>query len=418
MRNSILKEATQMKKTLIAVAVGAAVAAPAAFADVTLSGSINAGPALVKSGDGSTGQSNSIQATGATAQAGVTRTGINTNYSNVTIGSLEDLGGGLKLDFAYQLQANFQSTGNGATNRNSHIGLTGDSWGGVWYGTNENLYERYLYTVDPLDGAAGMGGNLQVLGSPGYGVVFDAPGGNGDPRGTAGFYRRDSNSLWYDSPNWGGFTFGAYTTLTAYKNNTGALQNPQVYGIGGKYVGPTIPIQAWIAYEKHKDLDGLAVITAGGVGQSALPSSTSDKGIEVGGGYTLGDVFLFATFEQLKYNADGLTAAADITEYKRNAWSLGLKWNVATGYIGAQYIQAMNAKCENVGGNCNADKTGAKMVGLGYYHTLSKQTQAYIMASYIKNDDLQSYGFAGGTGVPTNLGAHVEGVTVGLKHSF
>jgi len=168
----------------------------------------------------------------------------------------------------------------------------------------------------------------------------------------------------------------------------------------------------------HKDLDGLAVITAGGVGQSALPSSTSDKGIEVGGGYTLGDVFLFATFEQLKYNADGLTAATDITEYKRNAWSLGLKWNVATGYIGAQYIQAMNATCENVGGNCNADKTGAKMVGLGYYHTLSKQTQAYIMASYIKNDDLQSYGFAGGTGVPTNLGAHVEGVTVGLKHSF
>ena len=34
-----------MKKTLIALAVGGAFAAPAAFADVTLSGSINAGPA-------------------------------------------------------------------------------------------------------------------------------------------------------------------------------------------------------------------------------------------------------------------------------------------------------------------------------------------------------------------------------------
>lgn len=411
-----------MKKTLIALAVGAAVAAPAAYAEVTLSGAINAGPVIVKSGDGSTGATNSLHSTGATAQRGVTLTGIDTNYSNITIGSLEDLGGGLKLDFAYQLTANFES-GHPATNRNSHIGLTGDSWGGVWYGTNENLYERYLYTVDPLDGAAGVGGNLSILGSPGYGTVFDAPAG--DPRGTAGFYRRDNNTVWYDSPNWGGFTFGAYTTLAAYKTTSGPLQNPEIYGIGGKYVGPTIPIQAWVAYEKHKDLDGLAVITgaagSGGatsVGQSTVPTSTSDKGLEIGGGYTLGDIFLFATFEQLKYQADGLTAASDITEYKRNAWSVGLKWNVATGYIGAQFIEAMNAKCENVAGNCNADKTGAKMVGLGYYHTLSKQTQAYVMAAYIKNDELASYGMAGGIGTPTNLGAHVEALTVGLKHSF
>ncbi len=57
-------------------------------------------------------------------------------------------------------------------NRNSHIGLVGESWGGVWYGTNENIYERYFYTQDPLDGAAGIGGNLQILGTPG-GAVFE-----------------------------------------------------------------------------------------------------------------------------------------------------------------------------------------------------------------------------------------------------
>ena len=41
-----------MKKTLIALAVGSAFAAPVAFADVTLSGSINAGPAIVHEGAG------------------------------------------------------------------------------------------------------------------------------------------------------------------------------------------------------------------------------------------------------------------------------------------------------------------------------------------------------------------------------
>ena len=108
------------------------------------------------------------------AQSGQSASAINTNYSNITIGSLEDLGGGLKLDFAYQLTANFNNLQN-AQNRNSHIGIVSDSWGGIWYGTNEMLYESYYYTVDPLDGAAGLGGNLQILGTPGYGRVFDAP---------------------------------------------------------------------------------------------------------------------------------------------------------------------------------------------------------------------------------------------------
>jgi predicted porin len=63
-----------MKKTLIALAVGSAFAAPAAYADVTLSGSINAGPAYVNQGDGSTGTKNTFAATGATAQKGVSST--------------------------------------------------------------------------------------------------------------------------------------------------------------------------------------------------------------------------------------------------------------------------------------------------------------------------------------------------------
>jgi len=433
-----------MKKTLIALALGAMFGNPAAYADVTLSGSINAGPAVVKSSDGSSNRANSIRSTnGATTgvTSGQTTDGINTNYSNITIGSMEDLGGGLKLDFAYQFTANFQSTTSSPQNRNSHIGLVGDSWGGVWVGTNENLYERYLYQVDPLDGAAGMGGNLQVFGSPGYGTVFDAPGQNGPlgpgtgPRGTAGFYRRTDHTVWYDSPNWGGFTFGAYSTLTAYKTGNTALSNPRVWGVGGKYVGPSVPVQAWVAYESHKDLDGLAVITGAtsafpnatasaacpgcfSVGQSTLPSSTKDQGIEAGAGYTFGDIFVFLQYEGLKYKADGLSALTDIIEYKRNAYGAGMKWNIPTGYVGLQYIHAANGSCQSVGGNCDASDTGANMVGAGYYHTLSKQTQAYIMATWIGNKDLNQYNTAGGTSAVPRLGGNVYGATVGLKHSF
>ena len=117
-----------MKKTLIALALGAVFGNPAAYADVTLSGSINAGPAVVKSSDGSSNRANSIRSTnGATTgvTSGQTTDGINTNYSNITIGSMEDLGGGLKLDFAYQFTANFQSTTSSPQNRNSPYWLGG-----------------------------------------------------------------------------------------------------------------------------------------------------------------------------------------------------------------------------------------------------------------------------------------------------
>jgi predicted porin len=247
--------------------------------------------------------------------------------------------------------------------------------------------------------------------------VFDAGNGPG-AAGSAEFYRRTDHSVWYDSPNWGGFTFGAYTSLSANKNNgpnsLANPSNPRVWGIGGKYVGPTVPIQVWVAYEKHNDFYGLNVIT----GTAAGASSTRDRGIQVGLGYTLGDIFIFGNWEQLKYEADGL-AGATVNEYKRNAFSIGLKWNIPTGYVGAQYMQALKGKCEFADGSaCDAGKTGAKSVGVGYYHTLSKQTQAYIMGQYINNDDLNFYTVAGGVGVPVNLGANVWAATIGLKHSF
>ena len=441
-----------MKKTLIATAVGAAFVAPTAFADVTISGSINAGPAFVHQGSGSSGAVNGIvgvlpgstaASTGTVGAGNIITTngaagtgsnwGINTNYSNITIGSLEDLGGGLKLDFAYQLQANFQNTANGAFNRNSHIGLVSDSWGGVWYGTNEQLYEAYMYTVDPLDGAAGMGGNLQMLGTPGFGQVFQTGGAtNGDPSkcanangslGCSEYYMRESNAIWYNTPNFNGFSGGVYGTLPAYKTTataTSAGINPEGWGIGGKYVGPSLPIQAWIAYEHHKDWFGLAAVNpAGGAfgnGAGGTGTSSSDYGAQIGVGYTFGDVFAYINFEQLKYNTDIATGGTD--EYKRNASSIAAKWNIATGYVGGQFIKAWNGSCSLATSGCSADNTGGYMIGLGYYHTLSKQTQAYIMATYNHNDDLQYYTTAGGVGAPYNLGSTLYGVTVGLKHSF
>ena len=429
-----------MKKTLIALAVGAALA-PAAHADVVLTGVINVGPSVhVTSGGTDLGlHGNSV--TAPTGVAGVAQGepqtgqtwGLSRNYSWLGVGSTEDLGGGLKLDVFLQLQMEPEKNGN-ITNRNSRVGFTGESWGGVWWGTNENIYERYLYSTDPLDGAMGIGGNLSIFGSPGYNVVFDAPRGGPDYAtcaagagggGCAGFYRRTEHTIWYDSPNWNGFTFGAAYAMPAFKQQIagaqGATLNPNIWSLGVKYQGPTIPVDVWLAYERHKDYGGMVAIQGALVGN---PTNSTDTGINAGVGYTFGDVRVFGMWEALKYKVDGSDAVTAMSEYKRQAWGVGLKWNLASGYVGAQYLQAQDGKCTFLNpqlGGCDATDSGAALIGVGYFHNMSKQTQVYGVAAYIKNKDFASYAPAGGLGVyngSVSPGQDITSFTVGIKHSF
>ncbi len=106
---------------------------------------------------------------------------LNANYSHVDLESVDDIGGGNKVIFHYQLVAQPQNaTGVNDVNRNSFLGVAG-SWGAFKMGTNENVYERMMYTADPLDGAVGPGGNLNILGTPGAGAVFQAGQCGGAP---------------------------------------------------------------------------------------------------------------------------------------------------------------------------------------------------------------------------------------------
>ena len=92
-----------MKKTLMALAVGSAFVAPAAFADVTISGSINMGIEYLNVGGESDqwfGNRQNGSAFGLTGgpvigpgqqHGGVGNIGLASNYTNITIASMEDL---------------------------------------------------------------------------------------------------------------------------------------------------------------------------------------------------------------------------------------------------------------------------------------------------------------------------------------
>ena len=382
-----------MKKSLIAVAVASAFVAPAAMAEVTISGAINVGIQYGKSNAGSTPGATSLN----TNQ-------LHAHYSHMDIESVDDIGGGNKVIFHYQFDISGTSSaqvplaGGAVGNRNSFLGVAG-GWGAFKMGTNENVYERFMYTADPLDGAAGAGGNLNILGTPGAGRVFEVGQGGCAAAGCADFYRRSEQTIWYESPNFSGFTFEVDYTLSAFKTSGPGATDPKILSIGGKFQPEGGPFYVDLAYESHKDMFGTVALggPAGG--------SSKDTAMQVGGGLMLGDLGLHLRYERLKYKT-----APD--EYKRDAVWFGLKYNLPSGYIGAELGVAADGK---LNGAKQAD-TGARMFAVGYYHNLSKQSQLQFVYGRTDNKDNATYAQIGAPGAAP--GSDHQVFEVNLKHTF
>jgi predicted porin len=414
-----------MKKSLIALSVmGTFVAAAAPLgAEVVISGAINIGPVFGSSDDGAAGATNDVSGAIATPATGQTGAFLHGTYSNVAIQSVEDLGNGNKILFRYQMDiggpAGLFSTNAPIRNGQSHLGLSGN-WGALKMGTNEGVYERFMYEADPLDNAAGVGGNLQILGTPGGQVIqtgFGTLSLQCVPSGLPGdgcvdFYWRSEHTIWYESPKHGGFDYQVEYMLPAFKGAFAPGTNPQRWAAGIKYTPERFPLSVDVAYEQRKDFFGLQAI-AGNV-NTATASGSTDRGIQVGGSYTFGDLSLRLRFERLTYELDGM-AAGDVNDYERDAWWVAAKYNLATGYVGVEYGQALAADCKRVGTSCDARESGAQNLAAGYFHTLSKQTQAGIILSIMQNDAFANYVNIGGAG---GIGQDSESLALYLKHTF
>ena len=160
-----------------------------------------------------------------------------------------------------------------------------------------------------------------------------------------------------------------------------------------------------LAYESHDDMFGAnAMGITGG-------NSSKDTGIQVGGGFSFGDLSLGLRFEQLSYKTDGATSAGQQVRARR---VLGVvKYNLPSGYIGAELGMANDGKT-NIG---DVNDTGARMFGIGYFHNLSKQSQLQFIYGLTDNE----------TQGPTPrlphrtvgvAGSDSSVIHVGLKHTF
>ena len=118
-----------------------------------------------------------------------------------------------------------------------------------------------------------------------------------------------------------------------------------------------------------------------------------------------------------------MTGLGTVTQ---NVFGLGATYNVTPA--GKLLAQAYFARDLKVNGSTGKD-TGAKLFELGYEHSLSKRTVLKAVYAHLNNDDNANYDFGiNSVGIATSpsapaavasgLGASLNGIQLGLRHSF
>lgn len=346
-----------MKKSLLAVAIAALPAAAFAQTNVTLYGIADVGITSVSDGVNSALRVDS-------GMMSTSRWGIR--------GS-EDLGGGLAANFVLEggLRVDTGAADANVFQRRANVGFSG-GFGNVRIGRD--------YTPAFL-----MAGNWDALG---YGLYGNALNYTAIAGGTS---VRFSNSLFYDTPNMGGFS-----AQLAY--GFGEV-------LGDNSAGRGVSLAA--GYNAGPLMVGAYFETT----NSTAPVVTTKK-VGIGGGYNFGAFGLKASWQ--KRDPDG--AGNNLTY-----WSLGGNVNVGAGQVLAQYSRINHE---------TAGRTNT--FGVAYTYPMSKRTTLYATVGQASNsgytaatnvanaagDAVGNLRSSDNTVNPGALNQNARGIGFGVRHSF
>ena len=375
-----------MKRTLVALAVAGAFLAPAAaMADgsgIVLTGVVHGdiGMGQEKRPDGS--------------KAYERQSNIGTFATRWNIDGTEDLGWaqaifGLAIDQKFAgggpesttstgggAVMNNNNTGTGLSNRNSFVGLTG-GFGTIKIGQNEHQYEIQQILQDPDPASENTFSTLSLMTN--YGVL-----------GLPGFTRRDPQSVWYTSPNFGGVTVDlAYITP------------------GGRKTSGTNPsgIQGAVQW---KSGFGLSVYGALAQYNDELGGDNKNQAARLGVGYGTELFQVDVAGEQLQFKDNsGSVLGASGDKVKRTNFMVSGTLNLGQHHIRAAVNLAQKVKFNGT----SVDDTAAQMYLVGYAYTLSKRTEFQVNYGKVDNKDKSSFNVSG-------AGNDADRFGVGIRHTF
>ncbi len=351
---------------IIAGALAALCVAPAAMADVTITGSIRTGLEYV-------------QQSGPGVSANLTR--VQDQGSRIAFVGEDKWDDGLSTIWQVQNKLHIGGTsGDTWGNRNTFIGVKG-GFGNVTFGRNEDaLYTASAYYVPELDGT--------------YNYSEDA-WGNGEL--LFRLEERNANIASFESSKFG--NFGVNASVGNLGLNNGST-NPLQYAGTAYYDDGTFTAGA--TYKRDKDTSSLL--------SSTLSTTTYKAGdyledYAVGGGATWNGFTVNALWERVASSFGGSNThqddAAILLGYKTGPWSFH------TSYL---YMA-------DVKGDTPISASGAKQFNLAAYYKLSKATR--VFASYTRLDNDANASFEQSTGVPNGTAGDKANIfSLGLRTNF
>jgi predicted porin len=375
-----------MKKSLLALAALSAFATAAqAQSSVSVYGVLSAGYGSTEFKDTvGTPASVKVKTSGAEGQQAGSRLGFR---------GTEDLGGGMKAGFVYELGADLD-TGL-ATNRLGYLDLSG-SFGTVRAGRVDGLV-RQIYNTYTAHGNSGFqAGNLaaSITGAGTATTGIEALGYTAAQAADvlamqyAGATGRISNTIGYNSPTMGGFGVQVQwgqvesdTSATANKLVTQDTQNIGLTYAAGKFA-------AQVAQEKSTSKT-----------EAATSVKTEFTTNAIGASYDFGVAKAFATYIEREREVSGTARNTEVEDL-----TVGVSVPVGSKVV----LVASYSDGDLKNSQLSADSTGS--LDLSAYqlqanYLLSKRTKAYVM-----------YGESEIKG--SNGKIALDGYVVGVQHSF
>ena len=375
-----------MKRTLVALAVAGAFLAPAAaMADgsgIVLTGVVHGGLNFgEEKRDGGT-------------KVYERQTNIGSFATRWELDGTEDLGWsqvifGLTVDQQFSgaarggtnsIRNNNQVSQTSLSNRNSFLGLTG-GWGTVKIGQNEHRYEIQQIIQDPDPASENTFATLSFMTN--YGIA-----------GLPGFTRRDAQSIWYTSPDFGGVTVNvAYITPAGGKQTIGGTKiDPSGVQLAAQWKSP-FGLSVYGALAQYKDENG---------------DNNKNQAVRLGVGYGMELFQVDAAAEQLQFkDKDGAFLGAAGDKVKRTNFMVSGTLNLGQHHIRAAVNMAQKAKFNG----STVNDSEARMFLVGYAYTLSKRTELQVNYGKVDNKAKASYNVTG-------AGNDADKFDVGIRHSF
>ena len=410
-----------MKKSALALAIGAVFAAPAmaqtTAGNVVIYGKVYPQIGYYKSsGASGTGEvTSNLVAQPTTAGSANNEKGRgNVDVSNSYLGfrGEEKLGGNLSAIWQIEQALNFDAGGDAFwANRNSFLGLR-SGLGTIKLGNMDTIYKEYGDQFSMFGISSGnFVSHSNTLSSNGVGT-----------NRAARFHERLPSSVQYLSPEFGDFQLGITYGPDETKGNPGNNNlNKEWWSYGVKYEAERI--YASIHQEKRKDLfGGSLTATAPTVANptgAATTAHSHDTATRISGAFKItqnhritGDV------ARLEYKESGQIGAGRFEKLEKTNWAVG--WEARWGgpfRTGVSYVKVNEGSCSLTGGvNCSTSGTDGNQVNLGAAYDFSKRT--FIYAIYAKLTAGESAQFDNSANSTPARGADTTQFAVGVSTSF